>query len=669
MGLLDTIDKIENNKNDSSTTTQNPNDIGTRNVNINNDDFYYSKDMENISVRSIRPQSFLYTTLIKKFLGEKAEAITQILVSKQRVTLKALYSYLNSTEVPMDLPSIKRTLVSMIQLNLIKYYQDEIPKNFNPKLNNNKKFKQKIHYSLNDEGFNCLLFSGEMITTCTMYHSYMGKAAMELIDQIMTNCLQFGYLSINQIIMTVKNIDHPDIVEFGDEDYIKQCIEILIKDGWLVRTTPLDQCPPKDLWGLVYNREYYNIGQVDKTLSELKRKHQSVIKSKEKFNVLTSFSQGDIVKVSLDRLWKYKRVMHIAKLGESIHGIHIAKILNFCGDIVGNKQPTLRDPLKQCGLFDDANEKTAFYEESEYKDENTKGCSFDALDIQRFIKQRKIPINLSNVLINSIVEKNNAASSKRVKRENANLNDIQEENEEELDLDLDYSEANANGKRSIKDEDEDFDINTRASIPEINACLQLLSDDMQTIQFLKKTASGRYYFPFTELNKIIKQNVYDGLIESSLGVSSLRLLRCIRTNRLVTEKTLCTLVLLKDKDVRHIVSKLIKINAVEIQELPKASDRSAARTVFLYRIDEAHQYQYMEDNLCWNLANLINKIELLKEKNKFLLAKAEREDVVGKEEELLLSSELTQLKMINEREMSSYVRLNRLLSLWEVFQF
>ena len=635
MGLLDTIDKIENKDNDQNNTSHNPNDIGTRNVNINNDDFYYSKDMENISVRSIRPKTFLYTTTIKKFLGEKAEAIAKILISKQRITLKALYSYLNSTDVPMDLSSIKKTLVSMIQLNLIKYYQDEIPRNFNPKLNNNKKFKQKIHYSLNDEGINVLLYSGEILTASTSYHSYMGKPAMLLIEQIMTNCLQFGFLSIDQIIMTVKNSEHTEFPEFGDEEFIKQCIDILIKDGWLSKTTPLDQCPPRDLWALVYNREYYNIGQVDKTLSELKRKHQSVLKSKEKFNVLTSFSQGDVLKISLDRLWKYKRVMHIAKLSESIHGIHIAKILSFCGDIVGNKQPSLRDPLKQCGLFDDANEKTAFIEESQYKDENTKGCSFDALDIQRFIKQRKIPINLNNVLINTLVEKNNQNPNKRVKRENPSLNDIQEENEDDLDIDLDLD---SNGKRSIKDEDDDdeFDINTRASIPEINACLQLL---------------------------------YDGLIESSLGVSSLRLLRCVRANRLVTEKTLCSLVLLKDKDVRHIVTKLIKINAVEIQELPKASDRSAARTVFLYRIDETHQYQYMEDNLCWNIANLINKVELLKEKNKVLLAKAEREDVVGKEEELLLASELSQLKMINEREISSYVRLNRLLCLWEVFQF
>lgn len=662
MGIQDVIDTIEDNKNNNN--DQNSNNLnadGSRHVNINTNDFYYSKDIENISFRSIRPKTFLYTTVVKKYLGEKAMAILKILLNKERATLKTIYNLMNNTDVPIALPIIKRTLVAMIQLGLINYYQDELPKNLNPKII--KKFKQKIHYSLNEEGLNLLLYSGEIIANVSSIHSYLGEVPAKIVEEIMTNCLQFGFLSVDQIVMTINN-DGSD--EFSNEDTIRQCIDILVKDGWLAKTTPLDQCPPKDLWNLVYNREYLITGERDKTLSELKRKHQSTFKSKEKFNKLSTYSQGDICRVSLDRYWKWKRVIHISHLCESIHGITVGKILNFCGDIVGNKQPTLRDPLKECGLFDDAAELNAFKEEQEYKDENTTGVSFDALDIQKFIQNREIPMDLNSVFVNRL-SSGNSSENKKVKRETnggLDLNDIQEENEDEIELDdsVDFSDdVNENGKRSLD--------SSKVSIASINACLQLLSDDMQSVQFLKKSSSGKYFFPFTLLTQTLKQSVYDGLIESTLGVSSLRLLRCIRFNKLLTEKTLCSLSLLKDKDVRHIVTKLIKINAVEIQELPKANDRSAARTVFLYKLDEKHQYQYMEDNLCWNMANLINKIELLKEKNKILLTKVERDDVAGKEEELLLTSELNQLKMINEREMSSFVRINRLLSLWEVFQF
>lgn len=62
------------------------------------------------------------------------------------------------------------------------------------------------------------------------------------------------------------------------------------------------------------------------------------------------------------------------------------------------------------------------------------------------------------------------------------------------------------------------------------------------------------------------------------------------------------------------------------------------------------------------------KKEKLKQENSTLLKKANRDDVKGRENELLLPSELNQLKMVNERELNVFARLSRLLSLWEVFQ-
>lgn len=76
----------------------------------------------------------------------------------------------------------------------------------------------------------------------------------------------------------------------------------------------------------------------------------------------------------------------------------------------------------------------------------------------------------------------------------------------------------------------------------------------------------------------------------------------------------------------------------------------------------------MRQNLEWNMANLLFKKEKLKQENSTLLKKANRDDVKGRENELLLPSELNQLKMVNERELNVFARLSRLLSLWEVFQ-
>lgn len=76
----------------------------------------------------------------------------------------------------------------------------------------------------------------------------------------------------------------------------------------------------------------------------------------------------------------------------------------------------------------------------------------------------------------------------------------------------------------------------------------------------------------------------------------------------------------------------------------------------------------MKLNLTWNLARLISKLETLKEENATLLKKANRDDVKGREMELLLASEINQLKVVNDRELNGLVRRHRLLSLWEVFK-
>ena len=87
-----------------------------------------------------------------------------------------------------------------------------------------------------------------------------------------------------------------------------------------------------------------------------------------------------------------------------------------------------------------------------------------------------------------------------------------------------------------------------------------------------------------------------------------------------------------------------------------------------FSTNENHAYGFMKQNLAWNIANLLFKKESLRAENVTLLTKANRDDVKGKEEELLLPSELNQLKMVNERELNSFSRISRLLSLWEVFK-
>ena len=224
-------------------------------------------------------------------------------------------------------------------------------------------------------------------------------------------------------------------------------------------------------------------------------------------------------------------------------------------------------------------------------------------------------------------------------------------------------EENEEGDANLDLDEDDSD---PRSVSLVNGHLRLLLT--ANIPFIKESKPGQFFVPYSSLIPILKSSTYDSIIASTLGPSSHRVLRCIRDNGLCTERTITTTSLMREKDVRTVIGTLVKYNAIEIQEVPRTVDRAASRAVFLFRIKEKHAFNTMKLNLTWNLARLISKLETLKEENATLLKKANRDDVKGREMELLLASEINQLKVVNDRELNGLVRRHRLLSLWEVFK-
>lgn len=304
------------------------------------------------------------------------------------------------------------------------------------------------------------------------------------------------------------------------------------------------------------------------------------------------------------------------------------------------------------------------------QEEKAPGVTFNAIDIARHLPDT-VDLRGSLTSKQKTTKRAKTASgshqqSKRIKTEDgfvipslpstvttglpqeAEAEEEEEEEEEDIDLDLDEDDSDPH------------------SITLVNGHLRLLSGSQ--VPFLKESKPGLYYVPYSKLVPALKLAVYDSLIASTLGASASRILRCVRANSLVTEKVINSTALMKEKDIRSVISVLIKYNAVEIQEVPRTADRAASRAVFLFRNNEKHAYDFMKQNLAWNIANLLHKVEGLKDENATLLTKASRDDVKGRELELLLPSEINQLKMVNERELNGLSRRTRLLALWEVFK-
>ncbi|GME88578.1 unnamed protein product [Ambrosiozyma monospora] len=126
---------------------------------------------------------------------------------------------------------------------------------------------------------------------------------------------------------------------------------------------------------------------------------------------------------------------------------------------------------------------------------------------------------------------------------------------------------------------------------------------------------------------------------------------------------------MKESQIRSLISKLQTLQIIEVQEIPKTMDRQATRSVFAFRFKYKKALNVFKESLMFNMAEVLDHLEDVKLENKILLDKISREDVKGKEHELLLTSELVQLQKYYTFEKMSLARLARLRSGVEVFHF
>ncbi|KAH3902436.1 related to DNA-directed RNA polymerase III subunit RPC3 [Saccharomycodes ludwigii] len=670
---------ISNLPNDPSNTTDN-------NSGSNNTELFVSTNcINNVELRTLNPEAFLYSELIRSFLGEKASEVIKCLILKGRLTFRELSDRLN-----IDLKSIKETLVSLVQLRCVSY-MDSDGAGSNIKKNGNT---NKFYYSYNEEGLLILLYSGDIITNLTNYYyeNDDDNDEKQLMSEILHNVLSFGSLRPRDFVANNHNVS---------ESMLQSLFVRLVEDKFFINCTPLLYIPKIDLWNRLYSREYNSIPK-NSALSDLKKRQQSKDKAKDKYlqlinqpssvnenqNIIVVDTKTSLRKINddisltfnLPRYWKFKRSQHIVQFAAVRAGYLPSVILETALKITEKASPDVKSPLLYTELVQELNELEGITDDLKLHEENQPGVLFNAIDISKHLSKS---IDLRGSIVTKLTSRqlrtaNNGTadntdndaeqpSKKRLKTEDGfvvpplpasvkpsnDKNNLENENYED-EHDDDYDDY-------IDDDDQE-----PHSVPIINAHLKLLANG--SVEFIKEAKPGMYYVPYSSLIPCLKTYTYDTLIQATLGSSAFRVLRCIRENRLVTEKLLNNLALMREKDIRSVLSSLARYNGVEIQELPRTADRSASRSVFLFRTNNSRAFNFMKSNLCWNIANLIYRLENLKNENSTLLTKAQREDVKGKEMELLLTSEINQLKMVQERQLNSITRIDRLLSLWEIFK-
>lgn len=606
--------------------------------------------VSSLEQRTLSPEWFLYTELAKSLLGERAAFIVDILVSLGRLSVGEICSRAPST---MNSRSIKATLVSLIQLRCVKYLEESV----------GNSGRTITYYYFNEEGLLLSLYSGFIIEE-------LGKRVSNstLGTQIVQNILSLGSLTLNDYLQSCDpQIPKRDVIAV----FVQLC-----EGGFLTAISRVHYTPIKALWDELYMKAY-NAIPGNSTLSDLKKRAEAKSKAKTEFlqilnsvndlsKVLTTDPQTSLrtvignapLTINFDRFLKMRRSKQLVQLARTRVGSIPSQVYNIVFQLTEQKSLPPVDPLTQTGLLQDLDEAKSINEEHELLEEKNAGLTFSAIDIAKYLPES---LDLRNTLTTTLRNKRGADSNdqlptKKLKTEDGflipSLPNGQQEQEEDDNDDGD----------PIDEED-----SNPHSVSLVNGHLKLLAST--SIPFLKEVRPGVFYVPYTKVIPILKTLTYDYVIASTLGPSAMRICRCIRENNLVSEKFINSTALMKEKDIRTTIGSLIKYNVIEIQEVPRTADRAASRAVFLFRSKEIHAYNFMKQNFAWNLANLIHKKERLKEDNSTLLAKANRDDVKGKETELLLPSELNQLKMVNERELNIWIRVSRMLSIWEIFKF
>lgn len=594
------------------------------------------------TARTQSPSSYLYTSVARNHLGNIAAIVILSLISYGRLTC---HDISQKSKIPAKL--VKTTLVSLVQLNCVLYWKED----------------KQVFYQFEETGILVLLNAGDII-------NYIKGEYDRESAEIVQNIIENGHLRIQDYLQNVEN---------EEEKYQKQNLLMkLFNDGWLARLQDFNLSPLNDLWNKLY-QDTLKATPRSSTTSEIKRVHEVKEVTKLKFKDLLAKGTSPqdlystekgirhlnpelILRFNLERFQKHLRNESLQDLCKSRIGILTAQVYGICLKLIEKDSPTLNPVfLKISGLINDPEEARGYVLSLENELIDNKKITFNIRDLASYLPQE---LDLRNsILTHNFLKPNSKRVNvakldhdlpmKKIKTEDSAINIFHDTIEEVDEQEIDFDGATDNSDPH--------------SITLIQHHLKLLTSSTN-IPFLTELSPGVYTVSYTQVVKYLQEYNYETVIKTTLGGASLRVLRCLKRLKLADEKILSNSVLLKEKQVRNEIYKLIKLNVVEIQEIPRSTDRAASKTFYLFRHKPSSSYSYLVNSLKFCMGEILTNIQSFKQDNKILLEKCDREDVKGHENELLLESELKILKDLQVREIDNIGRFNRIKSLYNIFE-
>lgn len=207
-----------------------------------------------------------------------------------------------------------------------------------------------------------------------------------------------------------------------------------------------------------------------------------------------------------------------------------------------------------------------------------------------------------------------------------------------------------------------------ANVKDVQAHLALLGRPPLELTTPQPLSGNRgWTVKFRHLAKKLRHRELERIVGTRYGSNALRIIRALHAKGRLDEKRLQEICLLPTKELRQKLADLQTGGFVDLQEVPRDSQRQPSRTIYLWFYDPDRIGRNLLHDTYKAMSRCLQRLHVERKPLQTLLDKAQRTDVIENE---LLNIELTAMRQWEDKEallLGEVARLDDLVAIFRDF--
>lgn len=187
----------------------------------------------------------------------------------------------------------------------------------------------------------------------------------------------------------------------------------------------------------------------------------------------------------------------------------------------------------------------------------------------------------------------------------------------------------------------------------------LSSENAEVLVKIDTRSDGMFAIQLRKVTARIQQTMLETIVQERYGATACRIWRLLKIKLKLDDKQVAKFALMDDKVSRKYLYGMLKGGLVFMQDVPKDSYHSAAKTIFLWYVDPARSIQILVQDIYKSIDRLRERREREVKKREGLLLKASRSDILSGQAQLS-EQEREQLKQLDTTLMMIDVQISRI---------